>query len=116
MTLTRPTKLLVLALTVLPLIYIALFVANVVYAVSASPLGDPLLTDFGILFGVHLAVMLLMMALLAFYVVFLFKSSDVRNDMKAVWAVVLLFGGPIAMPVFWYLYVWNARSNEAAGA
>ncbi len=27
--------------------------------------------------------------------------------MKALWAVVLFMGGPIAMLVYWYLYLWR---------
>jgi hypothetical protein len=56
--------------------------------------------------AVHMGMMMVMFALLAFYIVFLFKTNAVRTEMKALWAIVLFFGGPIAMPIFWYLYIW----------
>jgi hypothetical protein len=104
-----------LALTVLPTVYMALFFASIAYTFNTPAKDDPIFKHFGIFIAVHIAVMLLMMALLAFYIVFLFKSSDIRNDMKALWAVVLFLGGPIAMPIFWYLYIWKAGPRQIAG-
>ncbi|MHB0970999.1 MAG: hypothetical protein ACYC7A_10465 [Thermoanaerobaculia bacterium] len=101
-------KILVAVLTVLPLIYMALFFVGFFLSMSSDP-GDSVVFDhFPIFMVVHFSVILLMFALLIFYVVFLFKTDAVRTDMKALWAVVLFFGGPIAMPVFWYLYVWRS--------
>jgi hypothetical protein len=109
MTLSKPTKLLVLLLTILPVIYMVLFFVNIGLTLNSSTKDDLIFKHFGIFMAVHLCVMALMMALLVFYVVFLFKTSRVRPDLKALWAVVLFFGGPIAMPIFWYLYVWKER-------
>jgi uncharacterized membrane protein YidH (DUF202 family) len=113
MKLGRPAKILALILTLLPPLYVAFFIANIAFA-FADPAGAknaPVFRHFGLLMTIHLSVMLLMFGLLAFYVVFLFKTPAIRNDMKALWAVVLFFGGVVAMPVFWYLYVWKEPAN-----
>ena len=51
--------------------------------------------------------MLEIIALLVIYVAYLFKTDRVGQDKKALWAVVLLLGNIVAMPVFWYLYIWK---------
>jgi len=116
MKLGKPAKILVLLLTLLPLIYIVLFVASFTVAFNSPAKNDPIFRHFGLFMAVHMGMMLLMFALLAFYVVFLFKSRAVKNDMKALWAVVLFFGGPIAMTVFWFLYVWRSEETPVAAA
>ena len=99
-------------LSLVPAIYMALFFASFVWAAAVGPENDPFFENFGIFLAIHLGVLLLMFGLLAFYVVFLFKTPDVKAEMKALWAIVLFFGGPVAMPVFWYLYVWSSRGED----
>jgi hypothetical protein len=45
--------------------------------------------------------------------VYLFKTPAIKAEMKALWGIVLFFGGPIAMPIFWYLYVWPSDPARA---
>mgnify|MGYP001496655692 CR=1 FL=1 len=49
------------------------------------------------------------MALIVSYIVCLFKTSNVPNDKKPLWAVVIFMGHFLAMPIFWYLYVWRPQ-------
>jgi hypothetical protein len=51
--------------------------------------------------------MLWIFILLGIYVVNVFKNDHVSKDKKALWAVVLFLGNVIAMPVYWYLYIWK---------
>jgi hypothetical protein len=71
--------------------------------------GVPLL--FKIVVPLHLT-MLETILLLIIYVRYLFKTDRVAQDKKTLWAVVLFLGSMIAMPVFWYLYMWRP-ANEA---
>lgn len=59
--------------------------------------------------------MVLVVGLLIYYIRHLFKTKLVPNDMKALWAVVLFLGNMIAMPVFWYHYIWTPawKSNRS---
>jgi hypothetical protein len=36
-----------------------------------------------------------------------FRNDRVNKDMKVLWAVVLFMGSFIAMPIYWYLYIWR---------
>ena len=48
-----------------------------------------------------------MIVLLFIYIRDVFKNDKVAQDKKALWAVVLFMGGVIAMPIYWYFYIWK---------
>jgi|SRR5687768_13979739 len=68
---------------------------------------------FEAVFVAHLLTMLIIMGLLAFYVVHLFKNETLRDDRRVLWAVVLFMGNVFAFPVYWYLHVWQAPPRGA---
>jgi hypothetical protein len=112
MNISKPGKIALLAATLVPIVYAVLFIGGVVVMAATSfqrraPSEKPNLGLFAIIFGMHLGVMLLSMVLICFYIIYLFKTERVENDKKALWAVVLFLGGFIAMPIFWYLYIWR---------
>jgi hypothetical protein len=49
------------------------------------------------------------LALLLFYLGYLFTRPLLPLEWKAVWAAVLVFGHVFTMPVFWVLQVWKPR-------
>ena len=67
--------------------------------------GMPFL--FVLIFLLHVFTMLEMFILIAFYIIHLFKNDRIPNDKKALWAIVIFCGSLIAMPVYWYLYIWK---------
>ena len=54
----------------------------------------------------------ILFAVLMSYIVYLFRTKHVRQDKKALWAVVLFLGNFVAMPIFWYHYVWKPANNS----
>lgn len=114
MNLGTPAKLLLLALTLLPLAYLAFFFASFALTFSSSSHDQFLFSHFKFFMLVHLGAMLLIFGLVAFYLVFLFKTQRVKNDLKALWAIVLFMGGPVGMLVFWYVNIWRDPAPPAA--
>lgn len=113
-TLSKPVKLLVGALSVWPFIYMFIFfgfIATSFFWMGRTG-GQPGDHSTGVpialvlLFAAHFATMLVIFALVVFYVVFLFKTDRVAQEKKALWAAVLILGNMLAMPVFFYIYVW----------
>ena len=49
------------------------------------------------------------LALLIFYLGYLFTRPHLSLDWKLVWAVALVIGHVFIMPVFWYLHIWKPR-------
>lgn len=115
MNLGKFSKVLVLVATVIPPLYFVLFFV-MFFSFAVAKTGPPMFAHFGLFFGLHLGVMLLICALLVFYMVFLFKTDRVKAEMKALWAIVLFMGSPISMPIFWFLYIWRSSSSHQLAA
>jgi len=91
----RPLALVWLVLTLAPFVY--LFVADL----DTSEWG-------------YLIAVVTSYCLVAVYIIYLFKTDHVAKDKKALWAVVLFLANLVAMPVFWFLYVWRPLSSKAS--
>ena len=103
-------KLLLGLVSLWPIAYLLLFFV-VIFATeffmpgSGQPGPPPLIA---LILPLHFLTMLVVLALLVFYIVNVFKNDQVEKDKKALWAIVLFMGSMIAMPVYWYLYIWKA--------
>src|SRR4030095_6010561 len=97
--------------TIWPFAYIVLFFFFVFSSFFFVPgpgdpeSGPPLF--FLVLFPLHILTMFWIMALTVFYMVNVFRNERVDKDKKVLWAVVLFMGNMIAMPIYWYLYIWK---------
>jgi hypothetical protein len=60
--------------------------------------------------------MLLIFALVGVFVFHLFRTDRVDSDKKALWAVVLFLGNMMALPIYWYLYLWRQQREDTAAA
>jgi hypothetical protein len=114
-----PTKILLGLASLWPLVYMALFfifVLSSFFFLSRSAgqeVGPPI--SFMVIFLLHLLTMLWIIALTVFYIVNVFRNQRVDKDKKALWAVVLFMGNVIAMPIYWYLYVWKEPAAILSG-
>jgi len=115
MRIPRPLALLIGLLTVWPIIYIVGFMVVVFGAVmrATSTLQPGLFPRFDLLMAMHLGTMAVMAWLMVFYLVHVFRNPAL-GDKRVLWAVVLFMGSFIAMPVYWFLYVWRQRGPALA--
>ena len=118
MRLNRPVALLIAVLTIAPWAYFVFFISRFMPAFeamsSSSTPPEQFFHNFDTLFRLHLLVMALIVALMAFYIIHLFRTDLISGDKKTLWAVVLFLGNLLAMPVYWYLYMWPRSSKGAA--
>jgi hypothetical protein len=112
--LTRGWKVLLAALTVWPLFYFFGFTVWVV-AILAWGDRDSVGDEWDVLLPLHVATMLLTVGLTVVYVLHVFRSGRVREDQRLLWAAIIFVGNVLAMPFYWYLYVWRepARADGA---
>lgn len=111
----KPAKIALIIASIWPLVWMILFFVfmfgTMFFFASTTPKhgnnapGMPL--AFMLFFAGHMLTILLMFALTAFYIVYLFRTDRIAQDKKALWAVVLFMGNMLAFPVFWYLYIWK---------
>lgn len=108
----KPTKIILGIATLWPILYMAIFFVFIFSQVflfsqkeAPSQSGPP--PKFLMIFGLHFLTMLWIFALLIIYNVNVFRNNRVAKDKKALWAVVLFLGNMVAMPIYWYLYIWR---------
>jgi hypothetical protein len=123
LTISKPVKLLVGALSAWPFIYMFFFFGFIATSFfwmdqTAGRAGEPssgIPIALALVFAAHFGTMLLIFGLLIFYIIYLFKTDRVPQDKKALWAAVLILGNMLAMPVFFYIYVrpdeWPKRTS-----
>lgn len=98
--------------TVWPILYMLLFMSAIFammmmsgFSGSGDSSGPP--TVMKIILPLHFLTMLEIFVLIVIYIVHVFKTDRVPQDKKALWAVVLFLGNMIAMPIYWYIYIWK---------
>ncbi len=107
----KSTKILLAIATIFPFLYMIFFFVVIFSSIFFMPSDGsseegalPIL--FMVIFPLHLLTMLLIMGLTVFYIVSVFRNDRVDKDKKVLWAVVIFMGNMIAMPIYWYLYIW----------
>lgn len=113
---TKTSKILLAAATIWPFFYMLLFFVfiffSMFYIPRADSSGEGGFPDlFMIILPLHFLTMLLIMGLTIFYIVNVFRNDQVDKDKKVLWAVVLFMGNMIAMPIYWYLYIWQEEKD-----
>ena len=94
-----------------PFFYIVFFIIS-----SFTDFGNKILNlsnttlhpTIQILFFITMAIMYLIMA---YYIIFLFRTDAVKGGKRALWAVVLFYGNIIALPIFWFMYFYRKDSK-----
>ena len=117
---SKPLKIILGVVTMWPLIYILIFMTFWFYMVlgiasqaQERPSGA-IPSWFLAIFVMHGITMLVIFALLTIYIINVFTNDRVAKDKKALWAVVLFLGNAIAMPIYWYFYIWPSNNSAQA--
>ena len=103
----KPAKIILGIVTLWPILYLVVFFAFILsqfFLITQE--GTPSFEPFFLIFGLHFLTMLWIFALLIFYIINVFKNDRIAQDKKTLWAVELFMGNMIAMPIYWYLYIW----------
>ena len=113
---TRGKAITLAVFTAWPILYMALFMCALFVMIMSDFAGGSHAarpsTTMMIIFPLHLLTMLEIFVLLVIYIVHVFKTERIAQDKKALWAVVLFLGNMIAMPIYWYLYIWSAPHTK----
>lgn len=107
-------KLLVAGATLWPILYMFIFMGAAVSAIIFGESEPAALC--AIIIPLHLLTMLLILGLMTYYIVNVFRNDRIKPDMKALWAIVLFMGSVFAMPIYWYLFIWRDNPNTVPEA
>jgi hypothetical protein len=92
----------------------AVYVPKIDENTSQPQLPVVLPIGFVALFVVHMFSVMLILALLPIYVVLAVKREQFDQTTRIVWIILICMMGNLAMPVYWYLYVWSDAQTRAA--
>jgi hypothetical protein len=109
----KSSKILLALATIWPFLYMILFMS--VFVLSFFLRGNEPGLIWAIIIPLHILTMLWMIGLTVLYIVNVFRNDRVNKDMKVLWAVVLFMGSIIAMPIYWYLYIWRDVTSPSIG-
>jgi hypothetical protein len=108
----RPNKTLLAAATFWPLAYIFLLVAGALGLAFLLRDGEPspAVSDaLSVLFigvvAVHMLTILGSLVLSVYYLIHIIKRPGVKDEIKALWAILFFFFGMFANPFYWYMYI-----------
>jgi hypothetical protein len=111
--------------TVWPIAWMVLFMAFIVVMFSWTginngpgphppPGGFLFPLGFMSFFLVHMITVMGSLALTVFYVIRVFKTERIDQNLKIMWTLLMFFAGMFAQPVFWYLYIWREPETTPA--
>lgn len=116
----RSTKIWLGIATIWPIVYLILFFVVIFSVVivaglnpgSHAPTGSPSTSiffpvGFMAVFVLHMLTVMGTLALTVFFIIRVFKTEQLDQNMKIMWMLLLFFMGMFAQPVFWYLYIWR---------
>ena len=113
----KSTKVLLGIATIWPVLYLFLFMLAMFLMFALIPSGpgsgngEPgsVLFPLGFLtiFVLHILTIFGHMGLTVFYIIRVFKTERLDQNLKIMWTLLLFFFGFFAQPVFWYLYIWR---------
>jgi hypothetical protein len=107
----KSTKVLLGLATLWPVVYMFVFIGFfflmfATFANAHSTHSEPPIW-FIIIFPLHFLTILWSFGLIGIYIYHVFKTAAVAQDKKALWAVVIFLGNMVAMPIYFYLYIWK---------
>lgn len=108
----------ILALTLLGVTIAPVFVSFFMHRLGHNLFDNPSVTANDIrshvnrmeLWGTILTIWIV--ATLIIYLAYLFKTDHVSIKERPSWAAALIIGNIVAMPIFWYRYVWQTIQSS----
>lgn len=117
MELSRTAKIILGILTAWPPVYIALFILFMFAMIGLGGGGElppEFAAGFAFVMIVHAATIFLSIGLMVFYIIHAVKDARLKSDMRVIWIILIVMGGMLAHPVYWYLQIWRTQSETAA--
>ncbi len=116
MTLNKTAKTAVGLGTLWVLIYPVLFIGFMFLSMMAFERADsPLPFDsFGLIFPLHCLTAIIMLGLIGFYLTHIIKNTGASETARIILGIGVFFMPYIAMPFYYYLYIWRAEPPEWA--
>lgn len=116
-----PSKKLLAAATFWPLVYIFLLLGfGILFLLNRtsppSDLDDLWSLGFVPFVIMHLLTILGSLGLSVYYLIHAINRADMREEVKALWAILFFLFGILANPVYWFMYIRKEPAMAAAAS
>lgn len=105
---SKPLKLLIGFIAIWPFIYLPLFMISIFSTIAMSSETESFPTALVWIFPIHFLTIIASLVVMGLCIYDVFTNDRIKGDKKALWGVVLLLGGMLALPFYWYIYIWKA--------
>lgn len=113
---SKKWKIILGAATFWPILYIFIFMLFMFGMMATMGLGsDGPPPAIFIIFALHFITIFGSFGLMIYYVVHALKNERLEGDRKFLWAAIIFFGNMIAMPIYWYLQIWQEPEEPLPG-
>lgn len=107
---TPTTRMVIGLLSFVPLVLLVVLLAQIPAAT-----GDPVATgEAAEATGAPYGVVLVMAMLIFFFAAYVFNDRRISIRAKRLWLAGFILGGPIVIPLYWYLHVLRAPRHSAS--
>ena len=113
---SRPLKLVLGTLTLVPCAYLIYFLYGffdpngIATRAPEAFGGEPGVWEVNV--RLKRIVLFLYAFLVFYYLRFLHRSSRIPSDKKGLWTLAVILGSVVTMPVFWAIHVWPNRPKS----
>jgi hypothetical protein len=122
MNISKPVKTLIGVATLWYVIYPFIFIGGIFMSMGMLPLlansgnSEPpfFMFPFFAIFPIHFCTIFLGMGLMAFYLIHVIKNSKADETVRIILGIGCFFMPFIAMPLYYYLYIWLENPPEWA--
>ena len=114
MRISKPVALLIGLVTLLPVVYMFVFIGSMFGGVSGDRQLIPVFGTFERMMVFHISVMLLSFVLLGFYIFHAFKNESLASDKRILWVLVIFMGNVFGMAAYWYAHIWRTSGAPHA--
>jgi len=117
---TRTKALLLGGFTLWPVVFMFMltgfmFVQLFEMNMGSKPLTEEMVLLMKIITPCIAVTVLLSFFLTAVYIGHIYRTGAIPRDKKPLWIFAIICGNMIAMPVYWYLYIWKKNESENSG-
>jgi prolipoprotein diacylglyceryltransferase len=96
-------------------LFFVIFLTSFLQA-TGKPANPGIFNLFPILFVFYGLTIILMVGLPIFYIMHIMKNNFDTPELRIIWVILVLMGGIVAMPIYFYLYIWRGAEKQKSQA
>ena len=98
--------------TFLPILFITIIWIYFFLVYPLQVLGEKNVIIFRVIPIGTTAIAVIIVVLLTYYIIQVLRNQSLDRDKKVLWIIGMLIGHIIALPIYFYLYIWKDKKIQ----